>query len=243
MTNDSVHQRISGLIVAAGSLLFVYGGAFHPKINSSLGAIGSPEFFDNFFMHIAHHSSWEFIHGLILAGPLMWFMGMAAFWKGESGWGQMARTAMSLAATAWAVTFVFDGFVAPGIVRWHTPEAGRYLLADNQTVVIRLGLVSWLMLGAAMICGGLQALVLKASRSTRVLAWLGIALGLWSFLAWAIGWFRPGPFTSPYWNITAVSTAAWFLAVGVLLLVSKSADERRAASAAVIGRSRNLVSG
>jgi len=32
--------------------------------------------------------------------------------------------------------------------------------------------------------------------------------------------FLPGPFTSRYWNATAVSTAFWFLAVGVFLLVS-----------------------
>ena len=30
----------------------------------------------------------------------------------------------------------------------------------------------------------------------------------------------PGPFTSPYWNATAISTAFWFLVVGVFLLVS-----------------------
>src|SRR5204863_3578149 len=34
------------------------------------------------------------------------------------------------------------------------------------------------------------------------------------------GIFLPGPFTSPYWNATAVSTAFWFLVVGVFLLVS-----------------------
>jgi len=31
---------------------------------------------------------------------------------------RMANSAMTLAATVWAVTFVFDGFVAPDIVRW-----------------------------------------------------------------------------------------------------------------------------
>ena len=88
MTSTSVHQKLSGLLIVIGSLVFVYGGAFHPKINSSLGVLGSQEFFQNFYMHIAHHSSWEFIHGLILAGPLLWLLGvplpiiilLALFW-------------------------------------------------------------------------------------------------------------------------------------------------------------------
>ena len=63
----------------------------------------------------------------------------------------MAVTAMSLAATVWSVAFVFDGFVAPYIVRWLAPEGGRDLLAVNQNAVVRLGLISWLALGFAMI--------------------------------------------------------------------------------------------
>jgi hypothetical protein len=132
----------------------------------------------------------------------------------------MANSAMTLAATVWAVTFVFDGFVAPDIVRWMTPETGLYQLAVNQDAVIRLGLVSWLMLGFSIIAGSMGILVASPSRSARVLASVGILLGVWSFIAWATGMFLPGPFTSRYWNATAVSTAFWFLAVGVFLLVS-----------------------
>ena len=220
MTSSSVHQRFSGLLIVVGSLVFVGGGAFHPKINSSLGALGSVEFFQNFYMHIAHHGSWRLIHGMILAGPLMWLLGVGAFWTGSKGWPRMAMTAMTLAATAWAVTFVFDGFVAPDIVRWLTPESGWHVLAVNQDVVIRLGLVSWLMLGFAMMAGGVGILVSDRSKSARVLAGLGIWLGAWAFVAWATGTFLPGPFISRYWNATAVSTAFWFLAVGILLLVS-----------------------
>jgi len=59
MTSTSAHQKFSGLLMVIGSLVFVYGGAFHPRINSSLGALGSTEFFQNFYMHIAHHRSWS----------------------------------------------------------------------------------------------------------------------------------------------------------------------------------------
>ena len=220
MTSTSAHQKFSGLLIVIGSLVFVCGGAFHPKINSSLGALGSSEFFQNFYMHIAHHGSWRLIHGMILAGPLMWLLGASSFWNDRSGWTRMANSAMTLAATVWAVTFVFDGFVAPDIVRWMTPETGLYQLAVNQDAVIRLGLISWLMLGFAMVAGSVGTLVSSRSRNAKVLAWIGIPLGAWPFIAWATGTFLPGPFTSRYWNVSAVSAAFWFLAVGVFLLVS-----------------------
>ena len=220
MTSTSAYQKFSGLLIVIGSLVFVCGGAFHPKINSSLGALGSAEFFQNFYMHIVHHGSWRLIHGMILAGPLLWLLGVGTFWSDRIGWTRMANTAMTLAATAWAVTFVFDGFVAPSIVRWLTPETGLYQLAANQVVVIRLGLVSWLMLGFSMIAGSVGILVSSRSRSAKVLAWVGTSIGAWSFIAWTTGTFSPGPFTSQYWNVTAVSTAFWFLAVGVFLLAS-----------------------
>jgi hypothetical protein len=159
MTSTSAHQKFSGLLIVIGSLVFVCGGAFHPKINSSLGALGSSEFFQNFYMHIAHHDSWRLIHGMILTGPLMWLLGASSFWSDRSGWTRMASSAMTLAATVWAVTFVFDGFVAPDIVRWMTPETGLYQLAVNQDAVIRLGLVSWLMLGFSIIAGSMGILV------------------------------------------------------------------------------------
>ena len=80
MTSTSAHQKFSGLLIVIGSLVFVCGGAFHPKINSSLGALGSSEFFQNFYMHIAHHGSWRLIHGMILAGPLLWLLGVGSFY-------------------------------------------------------------------------------------------------------------------------------------------------------------------
>ncbi len=220
MTSTTAHQKFSGMLIVIGSLVFVGGGAFHPKINSSLGTLGSQEFFTNFYMHIAHHTSWELIHGMILTGPVLWLLGVASFWRGNVGWSRMAKSAMTLAATLWAVTFVFDGFVAPNIVRWMTPESGLYMLAVNQTAVIRFGLVSWLLLGFAMIVGSLGILFAARSRGARILAWIGIPLGIWPALAWLTGLFVPGPFTSPYWNVTAVSTAFWFLAVGIFLLTT-----------------------
>jgi hypothetical protein len=50
----------------------------------------------------------------------------------------------------------------PGSEVWH-------VLAVNQDVVIRLGLVSWL--GFSMIAGGVGILVSSRSRGAEVLAW------------------------------------------------------------------------
>jgi len=110
MTSTSVHQKFSGLLIVIGSLVFVCGGAIHPRINSSLGALGSTEFFQNFYMHIAHHGSWRLIHGMILVGPVLWLLGIGSLWSGRNGWTRMATTAMTLAATAW--TFL-SGFAVP----------------------------------------------------------------------------------------------------------------------------------
>jgi hypothetical protein len=203
----------------------VGGGAFHPKINSTLGALGSQEFFTNFYMHIQHHAAWEAIHGMIMAGPLLWLLGVGAFWRDRSGWTRMAMSAITLAATVWSVTFVFDGFVAPNIVRWMTPENGLYFLAVNQTAVIKFGLVAWVMLGASMIAGCVGILASMRSKGARILAWIGIPLGVWPLVAWMTGVFIPGPFTSRYWNVTAVSTAFWFLAVGIFLLVTLASQD------------------
>ena len=230
MRSNRLHEIFSGLLLIAGSLIFLGGGAFHPKINSSLGMMGSEEFFTNFYMHIAHHQSWELIHGMILAGPLLWLLGVASRWNERSGWMQLAKAALTVAAAAWAVVFVFDGFVAPFIVRSLSLQDGRMPLAVNQTAVIRLGLVAWLMLSVGMISGSIGMLA-EQSRFVRILSVIGLLLGSWPFVAWITGSFVPGPFTSRYWNPTAILTAFWFAALGVSLLIARTQHRETAAPA------------
>src|ERR1700738_2838841 len=100
MTSASAHQKFFGLLIVIGSLVFVCGGAFHPRINSSLGALGSTEFFQNFYMHIAHHGSWRLIHGMILAGPVLWLLGIGSLWSGRSGWARVGGARTKGAPTA-----------------------------------------------------------------------------------------------------------------------------------------------
>src|SRR5207248_10690345 len=121
-------------------------------------------------------------------------------WANRNSWWDTARSAMALAATTWAVVFVFDGFAAPYIVKTVPAELGHTLLAINQQVVIRLGLVSWLVLAVAMLAGSIGWLVERASRTAKTIAAIGIILGVWPFIAWATGSFLPGPFTSRLWN-------------------------------------------
>jgi len=90
-----------------------------------------------------------------------------------------------------------------------------------------MGLVSWLMLGFSMMAGGIGTLVSSRSRGAKVLAWIGILLGMWPLIAWATGAFLPGPFTSQYWNATAVSTAFWFFVGGVFLMISAAPVDTR----------------
>ena len=137
-----------------------------------------------------------------------------ALWR--SRWGR----------TAWAVTFVCDGFVTlrhAEAVSSSNPDTVAALLADfraNQLLVVRLGLVSFILIGSGIAAFG--ASILAAGLRSRLVSWLlgagGVLLGLWPLLAWAIGVFEPGPFTSPWWRPTANLTTLWFMSGGIAIL-------------------------
>ncbi|HEX4779931.1 MAG TPA: hypothetical protein VH301_04210 [Usitatibacter sp.] len=231
--SERLFHLVCGLLLVAGSVAFVWGGAQHPPTDTRLGAIGSDEFFRNFVRHVAAHSDWELIHAGILAGPVCWALGgvgMALRLRalGETRFGTLGLVALAMGATAWTVAFVFDGFVALRIAKAigsAVPGEAPALFAAfqaNQVVVIRLGLVSLMLIGAGMAALGASMLCTEAPghAAQRVLGVAGIALGLWPAVACAAGVFRPGPFTSPAWATTAVLTAAWFLVAGLGLVVT-----------------------
>src|SRR5438128_8136600 len=112
---------------------------------------------------------------MILSGPVLWLMGILAFWAADRNpWIRLATIAMTMSATGWAITFVFDGFVAPYIVRWLPAEAARNILSANQVVVIRLGLISWIVLGFSLIVGGIGMIALRPTRGARIFSYVGI---------------------------------------------------------------------
>lgn len=229
--SERVFHLVCGLLLIAGSVALVWGGAQHPPTDTRLGPIGSDEFFRNFVRHVVGHPDWELIHAAILAGPVCWALGgVGAALRlrslGEARFAALGLAALAMGATAWAVTFVFDGFVALRIARAiaATPGDAALLIAfqANQVVVIRLGLVSLMLINAGMAAFGASIFCIDAPRKLArwAMGGVGIALGLWPAVACAVGVFRPGPFTSPAWAPTAVLTAAWFLLLGSSLVVT-----------------------
>jgi hypothetical protein len=227
---DRLYDVSSGLLFIAGTLVFLNGGRQHPRIDSSLGLPGSVEYFRNFASHVLHHHDWEGIHAQILAGPVLWALGGVALAErrrraGESRWSGLGSTALLLGAGCWIVAFIFDGFVAPQIARALAADEGplspAYLseFAANAAMVIRAGLVSWLLIGlSAAAFGASLAVERKAGMLQRVVGWVGIPLGLASIAAWLSGSFIPGPFTSPLWTPIAIATGLWFLLAGIWVM-------------------------
>ncbi|HST02463.1 MAG TPA: hypothetical protein VLJ84_12465 [Usitatibacter sp.] len=231
--SERIFYLLCGSLLIAGTVLFIGGGSQHPPTDARLGPVGSDEFFRNFVRHVLAHPNWELIHAGILAGPLCWALGsVGAALRlrelGESRFGVLGVTALAMGAAAWAVTFVFDGFVALRIAQAigaASPGEAPALYAAfhaNQVVVIRLGLVSLMLIGAGMAAFGVSILCIDVPRHATqwVLGSTGIALGLWPSAACALGIFRPGPFTSPAWTATALLTGAWFLLLGLRLIVT-----------------------
>jgi hypothetical protein len=230
-TSERLFYLVCGTLLIVGSVVFTWGGSMHPPIDARLGPIGSDEFFRSFVRHVLEHDAWERIHGGILAGPVCWALGgvgaaLALRERGEARFSVLGAVALAMGATAWAVTFVFDGFVALriaqtiGVDRASQNAALLPAFEANQVVVIRLGLVSWILVGAGM--ASLGAAILSVGLRPRVAGWIvgatAVIVGIWPIVAWALGIFEPGPFISKWWALTAVLTAAWFLLLGVALL-------------------------
>jgi len=90
-----------------------------------------------------------------------------------------------------------------------------------------MGLVSWLMAGIFHDRGRYRTLVSSRSSGAKVLAWTGIFARSVAVDGLGDGGIPSRPFTSRYWNATAVSTAFWFLASGVFLMVSAAPRDDR----------------
>ncbi len=227
---DRLYDLLSGLLLVAGTLAFLNGGRQHPRIDSSLGLPGTLEYWRNFIGHVLHHHDWQGIHAQILAGPVLWALGAVALAErrrraGERRWSGLGFTALLLGTGSWIVAFLFDGFVSPQIARTSAADEGplspAYIseFAASAEVVIRAGLVSWLLIGLSVAAFGASLAIERgAGNLQRVVSWVGIPLGLASIAAWLSGSFLPGPFISPLWNPIAIATGLWFLLVGIWVM-------------------------
>ncbi len=116
-TSERVFNLICGALLIIGGAVFIWGGSQHPPTDARLGVVGSEEFFRNFVRHIVQQGNWQSIHTGILAGPVCWALGgvgasLMLRRHGEDCFSALGAVALAMGATAWAVTFVFDGFVA-----------------------------------------------------------------------------------------------------------------------------------
>ena len=238
-TSERLFYVVCGALLLLGGLLFAGGGSLHPPTDTRLGPIGSEEYFRNFVRHIVHHGAWERIHTAILVGPLCWALGgvgasLALRDRDETRFSTLGAVALAMGATAWAVTFVFDGFVAlryaQAIGTGRSRDLTTILTAfqANQVIVIRLGLVSWILIGWGMAAFG--ASIIAARMRLRAVQWIlgasGVLLGAWPTLAWILGIFDPGPFISGWWVPTALLTTAWFMALGTMVLTHPAPRSR-----------------
>jgi len=219
---------LPALLLFAGSALFLGAGRLHPQINASLGAVGTPAFYRAFAAHMLHTPNWGDMHLGILLGPVLWALacsGVARLLSPRASViGDFGRSALMLAAGLWSVAFVLDGYVGPKLAAAivdagvsHDAQAiGAF--SANQLTMARLGMLSIVLVGAAMSAFGIGLLIESRLRSWRsAVGAVGVALGAWCLVAALGGEFYPGPFTSRYWSLTALSIGFWFLLLGTVL--------------------------
>ena len=217
------------ILLLAGSVTFIGGGRSHPHVGSAMGPIGSGEYFMHFAQTIVSTPGWIPIHLMILIGPVIWALATPGIRAAlpEAGaplWGT-AQVALIIAAVLWAVVFVFDGFVAPVFARAIVAASGGptnpVLLASfgaNQTIVIRMGLISWILNGVAVALFSVGVLTVQGRSYFRFgIGVAGLVVGLWPVVAAFTGEFIPGPFTSDLWKYTALVTSVWYVALGAAL--------------------------
>jgi len=217
--------------LVTGAIAFLWGGAQHPLTDSSLGVLGTDEYFRAFAMHVAGYEGWQDIHTGILAGPVLWALGavgLARHFAAETdpGWSVLGLLALGLGAVAWSVVFVQDGFVAPyqaaAVMEPSSSVDAVNAFRNSQEGVIRLGLVAWLLIGTGI--ASIAAAAWASGYRSRLVRFVlipgGLVVGLWPLAAWATGVFRPGPFTSGTWTATAILTSLWFT-VGSVVLVRR----------------------
>jgi hypothetical protein len=227
-----------GLMLIVGSVLFLDGGRAHPRTGTQMG-LGTPEYFETFIHHVQHTPTWEVMHTKILSGPVLWAIAAAAFMvgikrQGARGWQEAGSVCFAIGATCWIVAFLFDGYAAPYVAQQWAAASDAVLAKSilvifgmNQTMVIKSGLASWILMGVGTASLGvvlLRSQVLSPVRS-HSLGWVAVALGTWPLLAWATGIFSPGPFTSAWWNPTAILTAVWYAALGTQLIFLRTHEQ------------------
>src|SRR5436305_10202591 len=86
-----------------------------------------------------------------------------------------------------------------------THGATMFGFIANQQAVARFGGVSWFAMSVATaIIGALLASRFRHAPKGAIVGAIGVMLGAWGIFACLSGEFRPAPFTSHYWTLTAI---------------------------------------
>src|SRR5688572_18123120 len=230
---------LSLILLAAGSLIFIGGGRLHPHVGNEIGPLGSADYFLHFAQTIVTTAGWVPMHMMILIGPVLWALAApgirAALPEGGAPLWATAQVALTISATLWVVVFVVDGFVAPVFAQAlaagsaRTPDPSLLAsFAANQTTVIRLGLISWILNGAAVVLFATGLLFTQGRSYLRIaVGAAGLLVGVWPIIAAFTGEFLPGPFTSEVWKETALATSIWYLLLGVTLAFGAGRESNR----------------
>lgn len=217
---------LPGVLFVLGSILFLAGGKSHPMIDSSLGAMGSVEFYQSFATHVRAAPHWEAIHDLILIGPVLWALAASGVHAalpraGDALWG-VARTSVALGASAWVVAFALDGHNARAYADAIAAATDPATLTDRAfqfSISTRLvgyfGRLGWMLMSLPFAAYG-AGLLLEAGATVwrRVLGAAGALVGGWMLFELLRGDFTPAPFTSHYWRYTALAAGIWSIAFG-----------------------------
>jgi hypothetical protein len=242
---DACLQQLPALLLVAGSLVFLGAGRHHPIVNSTtFGPLGTDQFYRAFASKMLDMHNWESVHLGILLGPVLWALGAAGIARGVTGRARgladIGRTALLLGAGLWAIAFVLDGYAGPRLAQsiasagLGNDAAAIKSFSTNQYTMARIGMLSVVLMGCAIVSLGLTMLVeLGARRWRAVIAGLGVVLGAWILSMATRGEFSPGPFTSERWTLLAISLGVWFLlfAIGNMATYALSPTERSSESA------------
>ncbi|GAC1648253.1 MAG: hypothetical protein NVS4B3_03560 [Gemmatimonadaceae bacterium] len=224
---SQLNAWLPAVLFLAGSAVFLGAGRLHPHINASLGEVGTDQFFRAFAAEMLNTPNWGAMHLGILLGPIFWALaaaGTARLLPWGTALSDVGRNALLLASALWSVAFVLDGFVGPWLAHAVLPAGipseavAIRAFGASQLSVARLGMISVVLIGVAMFAFGTALLIDARVRSWRAaVGALGVAAGIWPAVAALRGEFSPGPFTSPYWTLTALSMGLWFILLATVL--------------------------
>lgn len=251
-SSRKLFYTVSILLLWAGNL-FLGVGQFHPPtgmIDLDVTAVG--EYWMAFAL-LSTEDPWLFIHGAILAGPLLMALGMVGVYrfmqeKGENNFSLLALIAILMGALLWAMAFVLDGFATEAVGRYLNegiidPNVGVMSVRLLQVIVLRSSLASIVLIGGCMVFLSTSVWVTSIfSRRIRIgLCVVGFIFGVWPIIAMVSGIFVPGPFVSALWPTTITVINLWFFVIGLMVMKSVRASETT--SPETIGHKMNLAEG